>query len=221
MKNKFKIIETEDYILAVSDEAGNQGVYRLEYMPHKPHCYTRIYCNKLKNSTVALWDKGIWKGEAGFTYEIIGYQPKGNTPELELPFLPQIIVKNDVEKLFIEKSNIPYFPSDLKETCNWWFKEGYKSATKKYSEGDLYTAFNVGRTYEKSNHKGVGQSELIDYIQSLNQPKWFVADRQKLYHAKRKGITEFQDTKGYYYWILKTETNSEGKPELVGTYLYE
>ncbi len=50
--------------------------------------------------------------------------------------------------------------------------------------------------------------------------KWFVADREKLYHAKRKGTTEFQDTKRYYSWILKTETIN-GKTYLVGTYLYE
>jgi hypothetical protein len=35
---------------------------------------------------------------------------------------------------------------------------------------------------------------------------------------KRKGMTEFQDSKGYYSWVLKTTTNSEGKEVLVGNY---
>jgi hypothetical protein len=213
MKNKFKIVETSDYILAVSDEEIQQGDICLKEIEHYgKHIMIARGIGDTK-STTAFWRK------------IIAYQPKGNATELDIPLLPKIVIEEDIEKLALLKGYKYYPYNDINsEIALGGFIRGYKAATKKYSEVDLYTAFNVGRTYEKSNHEGVSQYELVEYIQSLKQhitPKWFVADRQKLYHAKRKGITEFQDTKGYYSWILKTETNSEGKTYLVGTYLYE
>ena len=64
-------------------------------------------------------------------------------PELKLEGVPVFEWRDfEVEKLFIEKSNIPYFPSDLKETCNWWFKEGYNSNPAKYTENDLMILSN-------------------------------------------------------------------------------
>ena len=43
---------------------------------------------------------------------------------------------------------------------------------KLFTVEQLYTAFSCGRTYEKSNHQGVGQSELVDYIKSLEKTEW-------------------------------------------------
>lgn len=45
---------------------------------------------------------------------------------------------------------------------------------KLFAVEQLYTAFSCGRTYEKSNHQGVGQSELVDYIKSLEKTEWDV-----------------------------------------------
>lgn len=45
---------------------------------------------------------------------------------------------------------------------------------KLFTVEQLYTAFSCGRTYEKSNRQGVGQSELVDYIKSLEKTEWDV-----------------------------------------------
>ena len=214
MKNKFKIIETPDYVLAVSDEAGNQGAYRLEYMPHKPHCYTRIYCNKLKNSTVVLWDKGTWKGEAGFTYEIIAYQPKNNAPKLDLPLLPEIVVEDDVEKLAWKhckkvNSNVGYH--DFISGYN----KGHKAATKIYSEKDLREAIAEAWNSCEDNEDNETFTQVFDrIIQSLKQPKtpkWFVAEMQ----TTKSEV--FRENDNAPYATLKT-TTINGKTYLVGYY---
>jgi hypothetical protein len=243
MNNRFEIIETPDYILAVSDTAGNQEAYRLEYMPHKPHCYTRIYCNKLKNSTVVLWDKGIWKGEAGFTYEIIAYQPKVNTPELDLPLIPKMVVEDDFEielKNFdsanildilnmgninyLSNGDIVYNPDLLFiKTGEKWFTKN-KSATKVYSEKDLRGIAEFAFSFHRRNDLDDVELEiefnrLLDKnIQSFQQPKtpkWFVAEMQTYPPI----ITETHIGSVDPY-ELKT-TIIDGKTFLVGTYLYE
>ena len=48
--------------------------------------------------------------------------------------LPQVI--DEVEESFIEKSSIPYFPNNLKETCEWWYKEGYNKSQETHSNSD-------------------------------------------------------------------------------------
>jgi hypothetical protein len=209
MKNRLKIIETPDYYLAVSDEAGNHGAYRLEYISHRPHCYTRIYCKKLKKPTIALWDKGVWKGEAGFTYQIIAYQPKGNAPELDLPLLPEIVVEDDVNKLALQdfKDNDDGFVSYKDRTEG--FIEGYKAATKVYREDDLRKAFEAGMRFV-----GEDKGSYEELIQSLKQPKpkWFVAEIETRFK-------DFNETSKHQEWKLKT-TTINGKIYLVGTYEY-
>jgi hypothetical protein len=214
MNNKLQLIETPDYILAVSDEAGSQGAYRLEYMSHKPHCYTRIYCNKLKNSTIILWDKGIWKGEAGFTYEIIAYQPKGNVPELDLPLFPEIVVEDDVEKLACDWHKKEYGFLPQLQVIKAYI-EGYKAATKVYSEEDLRKAFLEGNKYPQES-KYLPDFYLGNYfekfLQSLKQPKtpkWFVAEMEE-----ESGFTP----NGYYSKIVLKTTTINDKTYLVGHY---
>ena len=54
-----------------------------------------------------------------------------NNPNIDLP---QVI--DEVEESFIEKSSIPYFPNNLKETCEWWYKEGYNKSQETHSNSD-------------------------------------------------------------------------------------
>jgi hypothetical protein len=75
MTQKFEIVETADYILAVSDEEIQTG----------------YYYNDLDNE--------LRKGYAEQSYHtsVIAYAPKGNALELEgLPLLPEMGVEDDV-----------------------------------------------------------------------------------------------------------------------------
>jgi hypothetical protein len=210
MKNKFKLVETEDYLLAVSDEEIKEGDLYIGVING---------CLKIKQHIFKSgYNPLLYEGDK----KIIAYQPKGNAPELDLLLLPD--VEEDVDKLFIEKSNIPYFPSDLKETCNWWFKEGYKSATKKYSEEDLRKAYYQGR--KEAVNSVTNKLAFIspdDYIQFLKQPKWFVAEMKcgrcyiplkddDCWSAKECSRNSKNDL------LLTTTIN--GKTYLVGTYLH-
>jgi hypothetical protein len=209
MKNKFEIVEAKDYILAISDEEITDGLYLTE---------KKTLCNVVKKD-----DKYVYSIEAGSSIKknckkIIAYQPKGNAEELDLPLLPQIVVEEEVDEIFEKETKTVSFGENGNQSPYNWFKMGYNAATKEYSEEDLRKAFEAGMYFV-----GEDKGSYEEFIQSLKQPKtpkWFVADREKLYHAKRKGTTEFQDTKGYYSWILKT-TTINGKTYLVGTYLFE
>jgi hypothetical protein len=100
METKFKLIETEDYILAVSDEdASNSyiyftgdptGIFRtgIKYKNEAGDYFYQDAITGMSNTYLAKISK-----------KIIGYQPKGNAPELDLPLLPDIVVEDDVEKL--------------------------------------------------------------------------------------------------------------------------
>jgi hypothetical protein len=80
---KLQIIETPDYILAVSDEEMKTGDigYDTEYGIRK--------CVKIK----AFYEKDeVSPGSPN--KKIIAYQQKGDAPELDLPLLPEIVVKD-------------------------------------------------------------------------------------------------------------------------------
>lgn len=51
-----------------------------------------------------------------------------NNPIIDIP---KVLCK-EIEESFKVKADIPYFPSDLKETCHWWYKEGYNKAKETY-----------------------------------------------------------------------------------------
>jgi hypothetical protein len=80
MKNKFKIIETPDYILAVSDETRSLDSEKIknEYYLGSDNKIHRL------NETNLLYFRG----------KSVAYLPKGNAPELDLPLLPEMVVEN-------------------------------------------------------------------------------------------------------------------------------
>jgi hypothetical protein len=205
MKNKFKLVETEDYLLAVSDgvKAGDKSVLMVEGFT--PMILTHF--------------EPVEEGYEG--KKIIAYKPKGNAPELDLPLLPEIVVEDDVEKL----AESYYTQIRLAERTA--FKFGYKSATKVYSEEDLKKMFayahQVGMNtllQTQSPHLLEKQDEhkLRDgFIQSLKQPKWFVAEVEKKM-VLNLGIDVRNPNTHVYVNELKTETVNN-KTYLVGTYL--
>jgi len=195
---KLQRIETSDYTLWVSDEEIKEGDWVLNISNNKVF--------KQDNDKPDAYTLNFWK-------KIIAYQPKGNAPELDLPLLPEMDVDDDVEKLAYDyyTTNEHYKAADAFHWAN-----GYKAATKIYSEEALR---GFCKFYTENLTNSIWDSMEL-YIQSIKQPtpKWFVAEREKVYHANRKGVTEFQDSKGFYSWKLKTTTKN-GKTYLVGKYL--
>jgi len=199
MQTKFEIIETPDYILAVSDEVLRdvrpyKGKYHLEdetTINIFPNYLTDLFACKL----------------------IVGYQPKNNAPELDLPLLSE----NDVEKLAHDYLNKNYEyvwdDGDVKT-----FVAGYKAATKRFSEEDLR---NIAKELASEclciDGEISSPSQAFNWvekkIQSLKQatPKWFVAEYKTEYT---------EDGLDYQSDELKT-TKINGKTYLVGTYKYE
>ena len=167
MKNKFKLVETEKYTLAVFDKEVKEGDYIFDN-------YAKI--NLVQQVRKCDFDSSHYRN--GNWKKIIAYQPKGNAKELDLPLLPY--AEDDVEKL----AESYYTQITLAERTA--FKFGYKAATKVYSEEDLKKMFayahQVGMNtllQTQSPHLLEKQDEhkLRDgFIQSLKQPKWFVAE---------------------------------------------
>jgi hypothetical protein len=210
METKFKLVETEEYTLAVSDEdASNSYIY-------------------FTGDPTGIFKTGIkYKNEAGdyfyqdaitgmsdtylttISKKIIAYKPKGNAPELDLPLLPEIVVEDDVEKLAEISSELQegtYTPQH-KITYKHGFIDGYKTATKVYSEDDLRKAIHFGKFGE---YEGIQKTQ--EFIQSLKQLKWFVAEMK---HTKSE---VFRENDNVPYAVLKT-TTINNKTYLVGTYL--
>jgi hypothetical protein len=85
MTTKFKLVETEKYVLAISDEKIKVG----DITP-----YVIKWTNRYEffNS-----NNGIRKSKVSMAKKVIAYKPKGNAPELDLPLLPD--VEDEVKKL--------------------------------------------------------------------------------------------------------------------------
>ena len=107
MQTKFKIVETENYILAVSDEEIKEGDW--------------VYNRGIETF---LQVKNIWIDKIDFlnsnleTFKVVAYQPKGNAPELDLPLLPEMVVE---PRGFDE---FEYTEEDLRKAYNKGFSEG-------------------------------------------------------------------------------------------------
>jgi hypothetical protein len=99
---QFEIIETTDYILAVSDEQVKEGDFVVEIHTFKREPYIGKCFYPKNDGTVT--DEILKRDLLSVNYEghyetlarphnckkIIAYQPKGNAPELDLPLLPEI-----------------------------------------------------------------------------------------------------------------------------------
>jgi hypothetical protein len=155
METKFKLVETEEYTLAVSDEI-----------------QTEIH--KLGNGKYykGWYHNGDWK-------KIIAYQPKGNAPELDLPLLPEFEPRGFDE--------FEYTEDDLDKAIDWALEYGRKGK--------------------------VTSKDIDEFIQSLKQPKWFVAEifEDRLFDMH---------TPQYDRIVIRLKTTTiNGKTYLVGTYL--
>jgi hypothetical protein len=177
METKFKIIETSDYILAVSDEEIKEDDYCINFFKSNDyidaHTCSIIKRNYLKSETFDNFLK------------IIAYQPKGNAPELDLPLLPEIVVEDEVEKL--AKNSLRKQPWDtslglpFNEGYKKGFMDGYNSSTKTYSEEDLRKAIELSRINYKEKTFGTvlpkyKPGEIVNLVTQAKIPKYFVAE---------------------------------------------
>jgi hypothetical protein len=243
METKFRIVETEEYTLAVSDgvKAGDKSVLMVEGFT--PMILTHF--------------EPVEEGYEG--KKIIAYKPKGNAPELDLPLLPEeeccegdgsncngscCIVEDDVKKL-AKSAYIKHGVKDDKLSLDEQiqrsggflvgFKEGYKSATKTYSEEDLVEfCMNMLSQYTQGN-TNIHNRELLKESLTCKQskPKWFVAELEYYYHSSKELYSDagfVKCTKEQYESIkseiptcpLKIElktTTINNKTYLEGTYL--
>jgi hypothetical protein len=215
MNNKFKIIETKDYTLAVSDGEIKEG----DLCFLKENHYVNGGVGKYNHQKASGWGIAYSPYGHNFFKKIIAYQPKGNAPELDLPLLPEIVVEDDVEKL-AEK----LFPMNMvgggisksdRQLQQNAFKKGYKSATKVYSEEDLRKAIKMAvKGMLDSGVKGwttVTENEIIQSINQSKTPKWFVAEMQ----TTKSEV--FRENDNAPYAVLKT-TTINNKTYLVGHY---
>jgi hypothetical protein len=216
MQTKFKIIETESYILAVSDEKIKKNNYAIAL-----------------DTNIVFKVKVDIRGINKFPHlykKIITYQPKGNAKELDLPLIPEMVVGDEVEKLAEEYASkklkrkiTKYIPLEANVAEYVSFIKGYKAATKTFSEEDLRKAFEAGNKRGWSGYPDTDnwtQPKFEEFIQSLKQPKtpkWFVAEIIDM--------REYDDDLPFGnldepFLIYKT-TTINSKTYLVGTYLYE
>jgi hypothetical protein len=212
---KLERIETPDYTLWVSNDEIKEGDY---------HVAIQIV-ERVGSKAIAYTDKEQLKAisEIGGAKKIIAYQPKGNAPELDLPLLPER--EDDVEKLadLFSTDESKVHPADS-YIAKQGFIEGYKAATKVYSEEDMIRiaihCWNIASKPMYGATYNVNEIAL-DYMKSIKQPKWFVAEMDYLSDTGEwKPVLLPSEWKTDTQTRLKT-TTVNGKIYLVGTYLYE
>jgi predicted ribosome quality control (RQC) complex YloA/Tae2 family protein len=200
---KLQLIETPDYILTVSDEKMKEG--------------DTIYANG------GLLDGTITNAKSSdflvtnCWVKIIAHTPKNNSPELDLPLLPEMVVEDDVEKLWLD------FNKNHNRDCPLSKEQfvraiSYKSATKVYSEDGLRKAFEAGMYFI-----GEDKGSYEEFIQSLKQsktPKWFVAEKEYLSNDGNWKNVLLPSEWGYDTQVRFKTSTINNKTYLVGHYEY-
>ncbi len=147
-------IETPDYVLWVSEKEPKDGDWGA-MMREEGYVLLK---NEHGNKKTMFANKFP-------SYKIIAHNPKGDAKELDLPLLPE--TKNDVEKLADNIANNNY-GGGQSPSYYVGFQDGYKAATKVYSEEDLREAFEYGKQFSVEDF---GSKYFEEFIQSLKQPK--------------------------------------------------
>jgi hypothetical protein len=195
MNNKFKIIEVSDYVLAVSDGKIKES-------------------NWYENNGVLflsdnIFDEGNNPNQNKNNRLVIAYQLKGNAPELDLPPLPEIVVEDDVEKLWLDfnKNHNRELPLGKEQFIR---AITYKSATKVYSEDDLidFSTFRNGGDVNKE----------LQLWKSLKQPKWFVSEMEGCDNCINHQGQHLSPDCCHNYKLKTTKIN--GKTYLIGKFTH-
>jgi bacterioferritin (cytochrome b1) len=222
MKIKFLIIYTDLYALICSDDEikigdwaiHNNEEYRNTYN-EKPILCTKSNCDSIQEH----WDK------------IIAHKPLNSEPKLQsVPLLPEMVVEDEV----IRKLAQSYRDSQFKDIsygkekveaitaslhAEQGFYDGYKSATKTFSEDDLRNLVNSVIEFI-SHHEPEEFNEWFERkIQSMKRfkaPKLFVAEMEVCDNCINHQGQHLSPDCCHNYRLKTTKIN--GKEYLVGTY---
>jgi hypothetical protein len=202
---KYELIKTKYYLLVVSDEEIKVGDCFMDINSKT------IHTCELAEGLFNTRKKIIAHLPLPIKYDAYG-QPLHYLDGVDV--LPRLI--GEVEKLAKE-----YDPNY--EFCDisdgFHFVEGYNKAkeTYKYTEKDLRRAIGCGMGLELWKE----EEQINNFIQSLNQPKLPIAFECE---TKYLDIDEIRERgKGFLNGnsiIKKTITNSQGRTEWVGKYLF-
>jgi hypothetical protein len=115
METKFRIVETEDYLLAVSDEDNSffegitDGHPKVgDWFLHKTDADLSLHkCIGRPATQNVIGDDNV-DYFLGNCIKVIAYQPKGNTKELDLPLLPDVEFSNSAP-LAQNRCYLPFF----------------------------------------------------------------------------------------------------------------
>jgi hypothetical protein len=209
---KHNIIETENYLLIVSDEEIKAGNFYLLI----PENIVKLSRSGLPTN-IREWAK------------IIAHLPLNNSPVLEgVDLLPPI--EDNIEQWAWDNPCLSR--SDVYHLFEEVFKEKAEVVKEKYkyTEEDLTRAFNIGINSQfESTELKLNKDEsfdrhsknLLKLIQSLQQPKMpvgFECEVERIYPNPQTISKEYD-----FDDILierKTTTNSQGQTVLVGKYIY-
>ncbi len=202
---KQKITQTDDYLLLTSSDGDRQ-----------PEDYFLV------NKTV---EQCLTSSEAddlslGKPYQkITAYYPLNGAPVLDgVPLLPELPNEKELEKLAEEAIPIEDETSFYERKV--WI-DGYRAATKIYSEADLREAFTEGWNSCEDNEGDETYTQAfnraMESLRKINCPKWFILEM--INFCNDCGEEDcFNNECAADIEMPKTTTNEQGQTVLIGTY---
>lgn len=205
-----KIIQTENYLLVVSNEEIKNKDWIIDAMITK---------NVIRRAEVDK-ELGIWA--EGRPIKIIAHLPLNNSPILQgVDLLPPLEQKDDVEEkrdLWVKSLN-GMIPDKISAAVG--FKNGYNKAKEKYK----YTEEDMREMFEAaiglSSFSDTDDNKFQYALQFLSQPKMPIG-----FECETNILSEIPtDIRSHIYdktyEVPKTTTNGQYQTLWVGEYVYE
>lgn len=228
-----KLITTKDYLLLINEEAEIKVKDKVWWEDPEDGLTSQL------NTAIEVHEDLIFMSEANaseieaFPHEVslvIAYYPlKEEAKELDLPLLPPF-EEIDVEKLVFDYT-LPngFNRTDAGVSIMKAFIAGYKAAQSKgqYSLEDMLDAFEYGLSKPEFQLTRKLKEDLTIFVKLLSTqqlPKEFIPEYE--YKEIIEKVDELSDKIGVtpkvtkLYKTLKTITNSEGKQEIQGHYIW-
>jgi hypothetical protein len=203
---KHELIKTEDYLLIVSDE----GIKKYDWVFHPT--YKSIY-QWIENAEI--------KFDRIDAKKIIAHLPLSTSPYLDgVDVLPEIEydlhIYDAIGYAGSEGHPDPQAFSDRQMALFQGYADGYEKAkeTYKYTFEDMMKCWNKGAMDGRALNDEVHNDVIaFNFIKSLSQPKLPIA-----FESNEYGVGN--DENGRPVIESRTFTNSEGRTEWIGNYLF-
>ena len=203
---KHELIKTEDYLLIVSDE----GIKKYDWVFHPT--YKSIY-QWIENAEI--------KFDRIDAKKIIAHLPLSTSPYLDgVDVLPEIEydlhIYDAIGYAGSEGHPDPQAFSDKQMALFQGYADGYEKAkeTYKYTFEDMMKCWNKGAMDGRALNDEVHNDVIaFNFIKSLSQPKLPIA-----FESNEYGVGN--DENGRPVIESRTFTNSEGRTEWIGNYLF-